>query len=201
MIGEGREQPTHRRGWSIGTWSTEVGTDDEHGKKAELSRETTGRTSTSRKEKKEAKEKEKEMKKEEKAVAASIDPEKDTMDPTPFREKPSRLAMLVDPKSLDDLEKIGGVEGLLVGLGVDGTKGLSVRGEKGQAVEVGDARGRVDLAGSGPEWRASMEDRRRIYGKNDLPPRKSKSLLLLMWLAFKDKVLVSLWGSFLLSLS
>jgi hypothetical protein len=35
-----------------------------------------------------------------------IDPDKDTTDPTPFHEKPSRLAMLVDPKSLDDLEKV-----------------------------------------------------------------------------------------------
>lgn len=192
VIGEARELPTHRRGWSVGTWSTEVGTDDEHGKKAELSRETTGTTWMSRKEKKEAKIKEKEEKKEAKVVAAQLDPENDHTDPTPFREKPSTLAMLVDPKSLDELEKIGGIDGLLEGLGVDGAKGLLSGVEEGQTVEEGEQRGSAEIARkSGPQWKASMDERRRVYGRNDLPPRKSKSLLLLMWLAFKDKVLVS----------
>jgi hypothetical protein len=37
----------------------------------------------------------------------------------------------------------------------------------------------------------SIEHRRRAYGANVVPHRKSKSLLKLMWLALKDRVLVS----------
>jgi Ca2+-transporting ATPase len=37
---------------------------------------------------------------------------------------------------------------------------------------------------------ASLSERRRVFGENVLPQRASKSLLALMWLALKDKVLV-----------
>jgi P-type Ca2+ transporter type 2C len=40
-------------------------------------------------------------------------------------------------------------------------------------------------------YRTPIEDRQRILGQNILPRRSSKSLLQLMWLALKDKVLVS----------
>lgn len=115
-----------------------------------------------------------------------LDPDKDTTDPTPFKENPSRLAMLVDPKSLNDLEKIGGIRGLLDGLGVEGSKGLNATVSDGSAPRsAADAPG-----GGGPQWHASIDEHRRVYGANDLPVRKSKSLLELMWMAFKDKVLV-----------
>ena len=39
-------------------------------------------------------------------------------------------------------------------------------------------------------YNASLEERRRVFGANVLPTRKTKSLLQLMWLALKDKVLV-----------
>ncbi|RDB25860.1 Calcium-transporting ATPase 2 [Hypsizygus marmoreus] len=38
----------------------------------------------------------------------------------------------------------------------------------------------------------SVDERRRVYGPNILPTRPSKSLLQLMWMALKDKVLVLL---------
>ena len=38
---------------------------------------------------------------------------------------------------------------------------------------------------------ASRADRERVFGTNHLPERKAKGLLLLMWLAFQDKILVS----------
>lgn len=41
-----------------------------------------------------------------------------------------------------------------------------------------------------PRYAASIDDRRRAYGSNIIPDRKSKSLLELMWLALKDRVLV-----------
>ncbi|KAF9223507.1 Ca-transporting ATPase [Gyrodon lividus] len=39
---------------------------------------------------------------------------------------------------------------------------------------------------------ASLEERKRVFGENILPQRPTKSLLGLMWLALKDKVLVLL---------
>ena len=42
-------------------------------------------------------------------------------------------------------------------------------------------------------FKASLDNRRRVYGENALPPARSKTLLELMWLALKDKVLVRLF--------
>ncbi|OCH84084.1 calcium ATPase, partial [Obba rivulosa] len=44
----------------------------------------------------------------------------------------------------------------------------------------------------GPAYEATLEQRQQVYGRNILPTRKTKSLLQLMWLAMKDKVLVLL---------
>lgn len=200
IVGEGPDR-THRRGWSVGTWSTEVGTDEAGSilKRNTLEMEPSTRTIQPSapapkgwKEKRAAKKKAKADATEEAQISA-LDPEKDLTDPAPFKEKPSRLAMLVDPKNLDELEKIGGIEGLLDGLGVDPKKGLSKGTENVKATEADGSAGSVTVTRhSGAQWTADMEARRRVYGTNDLPERKSKSLLLLMWLAFKDKVLVSL---------
>lgn len=105
------------------------------------------------------------------AVMTHIDPSQDTTDPSPFTHRPLVLASLVDPKSLEALDALGGVEGVLAGLKVDGAKGLVAKGEE-------------------------MEERKRVYGRNVLPQKKTKGLLELMWLALQDKVLVStrLWG-------
>ncbi|GLB40161.1 putative this magnesium-dependent enzyme catalyzes the hydrolysis of ATP coupled with the transport of calcium [Lyophyllum shimeji] len=48
---------------------------------------------------------------------------------------------------------------------------------------------------------ASVDERRRVYGPNILPTRPSKSLLQLMWLALKDKVLVLLSIAAVISLA
>ncbi|KAG6877777.1 hypothetical protein C0993_003978 [Termitomyces sp. T159_Od127] len=48
---------------------------------------------------------------------------------------------------------------------------------------------------------ASVDERRRVYGPNLLPKRPSKSLLFLMWLALKDKVLVLLSIAAVISLA
>ena len=117
----------------------------------------------------------------------------ENIDPTPFAFKPYHLASLVDPKNLETLETMGGIDGLLTGLGVDPSNGLSIGGkmpesEDAPAVTVTTPTGEK---GSGA-FTSSVEDRQRIYGPNTLPVRKSKSLLQLMWLALKDKVLVSL---------
>ena len=200
VVREGGEQPTpshHGRGWSIATWSTAAGTEDSgsKGKGGELSAATSRQSWIPWRDKKHKDEEENAAEGDEKktkhAEMAHFDPDNDPTDPTPFKEKPSRLAMLVDPKSLHGLEKIGGIDGLLEGLGVDGTKGLLAGGEEAQALQ-GQERGSSDVPRlSGPQWSASMDARREVYGRNDLPERSSKSFFLFMWLAFKDKVLVS----------
>ncbi|KAI6165548.1 Ca-transporting ATPase [Pisolithus thermaeus] len=48
---------------------------------------------------------------------------------------------------------------------------------------------------------ATPQERQRIYGENLLPQRPSKSLLALMWLALKDKVLVLLSIAAIISLA
>ena len=42
-----------------------------------------------------------------------------------------------------------------------------------------------------PIFSATIDERRKVYGHNVLPHRASMSLLALMWMALKDKVLVS----------
>ena len=121
-------------------------------------------------------------------------------DPTPFAFRPFHLASLVDPKNLDTLEAMGGITGLLRGVGVDAANGLSIgegapKSSDAPTAVITDPSGEKaaeDPACEGAAFRASDEDRQRVYGPNVLPARKSRSLLELMWLALKDKVLVSL---------
>lgn len=109
-----------------------------------------------------------------------LEDEKDgAVDTGPFPKEftPLRLARLVDPKSLQSLTELGGIDGVLTALDSDTKRGLPGSASK-------------DREGSTAS--ISIEERQRIYGHNILPTRKSKSLLLLMWIALKDKVLVLL---------
>ncbi|KAI0787507.1 calcium-translocating P-type ATPase [Fomes fomentarius] len=70
---------------------------------------------------------------------------------------------------------------------------LVLTGPGGEGVSiVGSASEDEPEAGGGPTYDAALEERRRVFGANVLPVRPSKSLLQLMWLALKDKVLVLL---------
>jgi hypothetical protein len=127
---------------------------------------------------------------------AHIDPALDNTDPTPFLQKPSALAALVDPKSLASLEAMGGIEGVIHGLGTDAVNGLSnLPIPAGAEVEAGGPRGQAVNGAEkrlGAQYNASLADRERVYGRNFVPPKKPKTLFQLMWAAMKDKVLVSL---------
>jgi Ca2+-transporting ATPase len=155
------------------------------------------------------------------------------LDVHPFAFKPLQLASLVDPKSLEALEGIGGVDALLRGLGTRPTHGISTEvgppSHDGSGTASQDFRethatdkdppkpnimitspagvpqglqSMASLAGgsgvsppaalqfSEDAYRTSPEDRQRIFGQNIFPQRRSKTLLQLMWLALKDKVLV-----------
>jgi Ca2+-transporting ATPase len=115
--------------------------------------------------------------------------EEEPVDPTPFVFEPYHLASLVDPKNLESLEAIGGIEGLLAGLGTNPASGLRINGMESKSV---DAPSDEEAANEGGAYTGTVEDRQRVYGSNVLPVRKSRSLLELMWLTLKDKVLVSL---------
>ncbi|KAL5485658.1 PMC1_3 [Sanghuangporus weigelae] len=108
------------------------------------------------------------------------DEDESMLDTGPFPKEltPLTLAKLVDPKSIPSLEALGGVEGILKGLGTDPRRGLSASSSDGSPPSSA--------------FTAPVEERQRIYGHNLLPMRKSKSLLQLMWIALKDKVLVLL---------
>lgn len=98
-------------------------------------------------------------------------------DPIPFPFEPHHLASLVGPKDLESLKAMGGIGGLLAGLGVDPTNGLSI-GTTGSTHE-------------GTPYTSTVEDRKNVYGSNVLPVCKSRSLLEFMRLALKDKPFVS----------
>jgi len=135
------------------------------------------------------------------AQAKALEDERTKMrniDPTPFVFKPMELGDLVDPKSVSRLREMGGVKRLLASLGTDPNRGLPMdalgNGKDVETVEPDQKR---------PEgWvSASSEDRKRVYGQNVLPVKKSKSLLLLMWLALQDKILILLCVAAVVSLA
>ncbi|KAK4701418.1 P-type Ca2+ transporter type 2C, partial [Phenoliferia sp. Uapishka_3] len=110
------------------------------------------------------------IKRKKKAVeVAKVRPDPTPQEMAPFAVDltPSSLYHLIDPKSYEHLEKLGGTPGLLSGLKTDAKKGLSEDG--------GDI---------------PLSERVRVYGANRTPTRKGKSLLRLMWMAYQDKVLV-----------
>ncbi|KAJ7608116.1 E1-E2 ATPase-domain-containing protein [Mycena polygramma] len=152
---------------------------------------------------------------------ADLDSDLDSStDPTPFRFRSNDLAMMLDAKSLETLEYMGGIDGLLDGLGTASDvglggaslarveAGLSSPGagvgvshrhdpEKGNepvpAITLADPEGEKSANwDSRAAFAASLDIRRHIYGKNVLPRRATKSLLSLMYTALKDKVLVLL---------
>lgn len=132
------------------------------------------------------------------------------VDPTPLRFRPYALGELVDPKSIHKLRDMGGLRGLIAGIGTHAERGLElpIRGDAGANVSrskclpgTGDniessahtsSKARPDRSDDPDMVVASLEDRERVFGRNVLPPKKGKSLLLLMWIALQDKVLIVL---------
>jgi len=131
------------------------------------------------------------------------------VDPGPFKLRPFELASLLDSKCLEALSALGGVDAILEGLGTRRTRGLTIvsRGSSDSRPGASQRHDRMDEhplstiavtaphdisqdeENSGPHL-ASLSERRRVFGENVLPQLATKSLLALMWLALKDKVLV-----------
>ncbi|VDO48943.1 unnamed protein product, partial [Brugia timori] len=91
----------------------------------------------------------------------------------------SELRALMDLRGAEALaqvnKKFGGIEGLCAKLKTDPVNGL-------------------------PNEKASLEERRRIFGRNEIPPAPSKSFLRLAWEALQDITLIILLVSALVSL-
>lgn len=94
-IGEDGDLKTHKRDWSVGTWGSSVESEPSRDLSPMSAKPVNGDMHVDA-----------EGNKVEAPPIEHIDPNKDNTDPTPFKEKPSRLAMLVDPKSLNDLEAV-----------------------------------------------------------------------------------------------
>ncbi|KAG8913777.1 hypothetical protein FRC02_005309, partial [Tulasnella sp. 418] len=111
----------------------------------------------------------------------------------PFVHKPLVLAALVDHKSFNDLEAMGGADGLIKSLGTHRTKGLSQHSLRSSADSAHHSKKakRSEPAGEGAAFDATLYERKRVYGIN-VRPRPNKTLLQLMWSSVKDKVLILL---------
>lgn len=125
----------------------------------------------------------------------------------PFAFTPGHMSKLLNPKSLGAFHAVGGLPGLQKGLRTDAAAGLSVdegrldgavsfeEATTAESLSSGTMAGESPLAATeagGQQATGSFEDRKRIFGDNRLPERKTKSILQLMWLAYNDKVLIVL---------
>ncbi|KAG1455528.1 hypothetical protein G6F56_007043 [Rhizopus delemar] len=81
------------------------------------------------------------------------------------------ISQLFDPKSDEQLHKLGGVDTICKKLQVDPSLGLSSDQSSNQD---------------------SFKERQAYFGKNILPEPKTKSFLQLLWAAYNDKTLIML---------
>lgn len=139
-----------------------------------------------------------------------------------FAFSPGQLNKLVNPKSLSAFHALGGLAGLEKGLRTDRTSGLSVDETTldgtvtfEDAVNTAKAAGpdspkqpkavdRSDTQQSSATVRQysddAFADRKRVFGANVLPAKKTKSIWQLAWIAYKDKVLLLLTAAAAVSL-
>ncbi|KAL6857731.1 plasma membrane calcium [Amphichorda felina] len=119
----------------------------------------------------------------------------------PFAFSPGQLSKLFDPKSLAAFYKLGGLAGLERGLRTDRKAGLNVNeGHLSGTVSFDEAT-RKDVKplahAASDEMHVGnagepFQDRLRVFKDNRLPERQGKSLLQLMYITMKDKVLILL---------
>lgn len=128
---------------------------------------------------------------------------------------PGHLSKLFDPKSPEALAALGGLAGLEKGLKTDRKAGLGldevtiskpITFEEATSTTVNDTsptKNGPDAAALAKEFDDAnpsvakndsngYSDRKRVFGANVLPDRKSKSFLQLAWIALQDRVLILL---------
>ncbi|KAF4626755.1 hypothetical protein G7Y89_g11401 [Cudoniella acicularis] len=129
------------------------------------------------------------------------------VDSNPFAFSPGQLLELVNPKSLSTFHALGGLQQLIPGLRTDRLSGLSLDettfdGHVVSTEQSGFLRHGIPSFHhpthhtSSPRIRPPdpelYADRKRVFGSNRLPEKKSNSLLHIMWMTFNDKVLIIL---------
>ncbi|KAL3480166.1 hypothetical protein BJX99DRAFT_35848 [Aspergillus californicus] len=135
-----------------------------------------------------------------------------------FAFSPGQLNKLLNPKSLGAFYALGGLAGLEKGLRTDLRSGLSLdETDLDGTVSFDDATAlsntpkpmteraptAPDRADTSPPKKAenAYADRKRVYGLNQLPEKKTKGILELAWLAYNDKVLILLTVAAVISLA
>ncbi|KAH7124983.1 hypothetical protein B0J13DRAFT_647057, partial [Dactylonectria estremocensis] len=142
----------------------------------------------------------------------------------PFAFSPGQLGKLINPKSLAAFVALGGLSGIEKGLQTHRRVGLSVdekhasetitfeQATSNSVPEVdpesalGTSLNLEQPGGGQPPHHGDRRedlfiDRKRVFGDNRLPDRKSKSLLQLAWIALQDRVLILLSIAAVISLS
>ena len=135
----------------------------------------------------------------------------------PFAFSPGQLSKLLNPKSYAAFHALRGLSGLEKGLRTDVHRGLSVdEDELSGNVSFADATGNnsVPIPPKDPITRqtttksikmsdtaSKFSDRRRVFGTNRVPDRKTKSFFHLAWIAAQDKVLILLSIAAVISLA
>ncbi|KAL6689902.1 cation transporting ATPase [Trichoderma pleuroticola] len=135
----------------------------------------------------------------------------------PFAFSPGQLGKLINPKSVAAFVALGGILGLEKGLKTNCRAGLgidehyivqSITFEQAtmahlspQLLKDSEQTGTHPLACSHAKPGSSFTDRKRVFGENRLPERKSKSILQLAWIALHDHVLILLSVAAIVSLA
>ena len=137
----------------------------------------------------------------------------------PFAYAPGQMSRLYNPKNIDAFKAMGGLLGLEYGLRTDIKSGLSLdEQELKGSVTLEDAQAKAsDSAGksgikptmaggdedAGPTEvsESAFQDRKRVFGDNRLPEKKSKTILQLAWIALQDKILILLSVAAVVSLA
>lgn len=142
----------------------------------------------------------------------------------PFAFTPGQLNKFLNPKSLAAYKAVGGVRGLEKGLRTDLEAGLSIdeglldgqvsfdeaiRHKKNDSLSsVGQNQGGGTAAADGAviarsttAGGAGFVDRKRIFKDNVLPMKHAKTIWMLMWEQYQDKILLLLTAAAVISLA
>ncbi|KAG9777914.1 calcium-translocating P-type ATPase, partial [Aureobasidium melanogenum] len=136
----------------------------------------------------------------------------------PFAFSPGQLNKLLNPKSLSAFTALGGLRGLEKGLRTNITAGLSVDemqvdGQVSFEEAVSAEREKVfsdivlknqktsPVAAEATPAKDHFVDRLRVFGDNRLPERKPAGILVLIWRAYCDKILILLTIAAVISLA
>jgi Ca2+-transporting ATPase len=119
----------------------------------------------------------------------------------------TQLNKLLNPKSLQNFQELGGLVGIERGLRTNIQSGLSSDKTDLDGIAtsntISDRAADAALPSAVPTNQRydTIIGRRRIFGENRLPVKKTKSIWALAWVAYNDKVLILLTVAAVISLS